>query len=77
MRVSIREKDLVTLGFLCGIAFAAAAPLVFSLRPLPKESAVFPDYAVAPNAPSSNGRAPTVRSGCPFVLRRTTSIWST
>ena len=48
MRVSIREKDLVTLGFLCGIAFAAAAPLVFSLRPLPKESAVFPGYAVVP-----------------------------
>ncbi|MBO7707628.1 MAG: helix-hairpin-helix domain-containing protein [Thermoguttaceae bacterium] len=48
MRISIREKDLVTLGFLCGIAFAAAAPLVFSLRPLPKESAVFPGYAVVP-----------------------------
>ncbi|MBO7724999.1 MAG: helix-hairpin-helix domain-containing protein [Thermoguttaceae bacterium] len=48
MRLSVREKDLVTLGVLCGLAFAAALPLVFSLRPLPKESAVFPGYAVIP-----------------------------
>lgn len=48
MRVSIRRQDLTTLGFLCGIAFAAAAPLLLSLRPLPKESAVFPGYALIP-----------------------------
>ncbi len=48
MRISIRRQDLTTLGILCGIAFAAAASFLFSLRPLPKESAVFPGYALIP-----------------------------
>ena len=48
MSLPIREKDLVTLGFLCGLAMAAAAAYLCPLRPLPKESSVFPGYAVIP-----------------------------
>ncbi len=41
MSLPIREKDLITLGVLCGLAMAAAAASLCPLRPLPKESAVF------------------------------------
>ncbi len=48
MKFSVREKDLATLGILCGIAFAAAVCLIPFRRPLPKESSVFPGYAFLP-----------------------------
>lgn len=45
----LRKKDQFTLGVLCSIAFLMALRHVALQRPLPKESAVFPDYAFMPS----------------------------
>ena len=44
----LRRRDQVTLGILCAFAFMAALGHIARHQPLPKESAVFPDYAFMP-----------------------------
>lgn len=41
----LRRRDQVTLGILCSLAFMMALGHIARQQPLPKESAVFPDYA--------------------------------
>ena len=41
----LRKKDQITLGILCSFAFFMVLRHIAPQQPLPKESAVFPDYA--------------------------------
>jgi comEA protein len=47
-RIPIRRQDQITLGILCGVALVAVVVPLLNWRSLPKESAVFPDYAFFP-----------------------------
>lgn len=44
----LRRRDQVTLGVLCSLAFMIALGHIARQQPLPKETAVFPDYAFIP-----------------------------